>query len=81
MASFFLCRLATGVIDLAIMYLFVDMDICGMAADIWKLPVIGMIIKFPMIMKLLSNVIVIILNYIASKLFIFKKDKVQQETD
>lgn len=56
--TFFTCRLATGVLDLAIMFVSVD---------ILKL--------YPIIMKIISNVIVIILNYIASKLLIFKKEE------
>ena len=56
--SFFGCRLATGVIDLAIMYVAVDrMDLNST------------------LMKCISNVIVIITNYVASKLLIFKKKK------
>lgn len=55
---FFACRLATGVLDVGIMYLFVD--------------VLGL---DDVIVKTASNIIVIILNYIASKLFIFKGDK------
>lgn len=53
-ASFFGCRLATGLLDLAIMYVTVDV----MA---WN----------SMLMKCISNVIVIVVNYIASKLVIF----------
>ena len=56
MWSFLICRLATGGLDLAIMYLCVD----------WlSLPDIPI--------KLLSNLLVIILNYVASKLIIFSK--------
>lgn len=55
-AAFFGCRLATGVLDWAWMFLFVD---CLHVND--------------MLMKLTANVIVIILNFIASKLLIFKK--------
>lgn len=54
--SFFSCRLATGVLDLAIMVFFVDY---------WHFN--------DLFIKVLSNIIVIILNYIASKLWIFKK--------
>lgn len=54
--SFFACRLATGVLDLAIMYLCVD--------------VLGF---HDVAVKLLSNVLVVILNYVASKLFVFTK--------
>ena len=55
-AGFFLCRLATGLLDLAIMVVFVDF------------------LHFnDMIIKILSNIIVIVLNYVASKLLIFRK--------
>lgn len=55
--AFISCRLATGVMDLLIM--FVCVDVMGWHA---------------MLMKLLSNVLVIILNYVFSKLVIFKKN-------
>ena len=55
-ANFFACRIGTGVIEVGIMYLFVD------------------VLAFNgTIMKLITNVIVIIVNYIASKLFVFRK--------
>lgn len=54
--AFISCRLATGIMDLVIMYIFVDI------LD-WH----------AMLMKFVSNVLVIILNYIFSKLVIFKK--------
>ena len=54
--TFFSCRLATGLLDLAIMY--VSVDILA-----WN----------STLMKCISNVIVIIANYVASKLVIFKK--------
>lgn len=53
--SFFLCRLGTGILDLLIMFVSVD---------IMKLEDITM--------KVISNVLVIILNYIASKFVIFR---------
>lgn len=53
--SFFSCRLATGGIDLLIMYVFAE--------------VMGI---HDMVMKIVSNIIVILLNYAASKLIIFK---------
>ena len=56
--SFFGCRAATGVLDLAIMFLCVDL---------LSLPATPC--------KIASNVIVIILNFIFSKLLIFKGDK------
>ena len=54
--AFFGCRLGTGVIDLIMMFVFVE---------IMKFP--GMFIKF------LANIFVIVLNYVASKVVIFKK--------
>ena len=55
---FFACRIATGVFDVAFMYIFADL------------------LGFnDLIVKIVSNVIVVILNYIASKLFIFKEGR------
>lgn len=54
--SFFSCRLATGVLDIAIMYIFVEI------LHLADLPI-----------KVFSNVVVIVLNYVASKLIIFRK--------
>ena len=54
--SFLGARIGTGLIDLLIMYIAVD------------------VLKWnPILWKLISNVIVIILNYIASRLVIFRK--------
>lgn len=55
-SSFFACRGATGVLDVAIMW--VTVDILNWNALLWKT---------------ISNVIVIVINYVASKLIIFKK--------
>jgi len=52
--SFFGCRLATGIMDVAIMY--VSVDVLGFN-DIF--------------MKIFSNILVVIANYLFSKLFIF----------
>lgn len=53
---FYSCRLATGLLDLAIMYIFVD------------------VLHFnDMVIKIASNVLVILLNYVASKLLIFRR--------
>ena len=54
--SFFGCRFLTGVMDVVIMYVSVDM--LGLNSTVWKI---------------LSNVLVMIANYAASKLIIFKK--------
>lgn len=56
LATFFACRLSTGLLDLGIMYLSVDVFSLN-----------------ELIMKIISNVIVIVLNYIFSKVIIFKK--------
>ena len=55
MGAFFSCRVATGIMDVIIVYVFVS------ALHFPEIPV-----------KLLSNVLVIILNYVGSKLVIFK---------
>ncbi len=56
LVSFISCRLLTGLLDLLIMMLFVD------------------VLHFnDLVIKIISNIIVIILNYVASKLIIFKK--------
>ena len=53
--SFFVCRLATGILDWVCMLVFVDL------------------FHYPdMIIKVIANLLVIILNYVASKWFIFK---------
>lgn len=54
--SFYVCRLLTGLMDLAIM--LVTVDLWGWD-DLW--------------MKLASNVLVIILNYVASQCLIFQR--------
>ena len=55
-STFLGCRIATGLLDIAIMY--VAVDLMHWNSTIWKL---------------ISNVLVIIINYIASRLVIFKK--------
>ena len=54
LGSFFLCRLATGGLDLAVMYVCVD------RLGLPDIPV-----------KTASNVLVVVLDYAASRLFIF----------
>lgn len=54
--SFFCCRLLTGILDVMIMA--VTVDILHWNGLFWKI---------------LSNIIVTIINYIASKFFIFKR--------
>ena len=58
--SFYAARLFTLIVDISIMYLFVDM--------------LGFNGKFEeFIIKILDNVVVLILNYLLSKLFVFRK--------
>ena len=54
--TFFSARLLTGLLDVLIMY--VAVDVCHFNSTLWKC---------------ISNVIVIVLNYVASKLIIFRK--------
>lgn len=63
LASFFLARILTGILDLAIMYLTVDR--MQWNALLWKV---------------IANVIVVILNYIASKYLIFMKKPLPANT-
>lgn len=56
--TFTAARLATGILDVGIMYLTVD--VLGWNSTLWKL---------------LSNIVVIILNYVLSKLVVFKKGR------
>ena len=54
--SFFSARILTGILDVALMFIFVD---CLKMND--------------MIIKVISNIIVIVLNYVLSKVFVFRK--------
>lgn len=56
LAKFVSCRLASGVMETAI--LFVTVDLLGWNGNLWKL---------------VTSVLVVILNYLASKLLVFKK--------
>lgn len=56
--SFFACRIATGIVDWACMYIFVDILQCN-----------------DVVIKAVANILVIILNYVASKLVIFRHKK------
>lgn len=65
-ASFVACRVATGVLDEVVMILGVDrLGPLVVSADRQHLWALGV--------KLFSNILVIVLNYVFSKLFIFKK--------
>ena len=54
--SFYLCRLATGLLDWGLMYLLVERLHCN-----------------DMVVKVAVIILVIILNYVASKLLVFRK--------
>lgn len=56
LVSFFSCRVITGLLDVLIMWLAVD--ILAGNSVLWKL---------------ISNVIVTVLNYVVSKFFVFRK--------
>ena len=72
LAAFTAARLATGVFDELFMFTAVDLLKCGQM----NLEAFGLTINGATIAKIISNIIVIIFNYIFSKLFIFaKKDK------
>ena len=82
MGSFFLARVATGIVDMVLMWLLVDILLWnqvgfGLGADGYTFGrVMDMRQVFcsgEMLAKVLVNVIVIILNYVASKLWIFRK--------
>ena len=59
--SFFSCRIATGLLDIVIMYVAVDL-----------------LMQDEILWKLVANIVVIVINYIASKLLIFKKPRDKQ---
>lgn len=59
---FFGCRVLSGVIDVGIMWLFVDVLHCN-----------------SLLMKIISNILVVILNYLFSKVLIFRKSAAGKE--
>ena len=70
MGSFFLARVATGVMDMILMWLLID--ILAVEA-IFTSAGIAELISGELFAKVVVNVVVIVLNYIASKLWIFRK--------
>lgn len=60
--TFFLSRVFTLVVDLVIMFLLVDLT--GIQNGLYEFAA-----------KVLSNVVVLVLNYVLSKLFVFRKKK------
>lgn len=70
MAKFFASRIATLIVDMIVMFLLVDLP-----------NIHGGLYEF--CAKIFSNIIVLILNYILSKLFVFrkKKPKIKKHTE
>lgn len=62
MGNFFLARVATGVLDMVLMWLLIDV-----------VRIEEVVSSGEMVAKIVVNAIVIILNYVASKLWIFRK--------
>ncbi len=53
--DFFICRIGTGVIEIGMMWVFVDL------------------LEFNgTLMKLITNILIIVINYLASKFFVFR---------
>lgn len=76
--SFYACRIATAVFDVLFMWLLIDVTGWGVAA--WANSLFGFEVEwFYLLIKVISNIIVIILNYVASKIWIFRKKKPQEE--
>lgn len=76
--SFYGCRIATAVFDVLFMWLLIDLTGWGDAA--WGQSLFGWEIQwFYLLIKVISNVIVIVLNYVASKLWIFHRKQSQEE--
>lgn len=66
--SFYLARLATLFVDLVIMFLTVDLT--GIDNGLYELGC-----------KIFSNVVILILNYILSKLVVFRKKSTEERKD
>ena len=79
--TFFSCRALTGVLDIIVMYLGVDVWGKALSEGIGLYAVVGQWIGQDafalnsLVFKFGSNFIVMILNYFASKFIIFKKKK------
>ena len=80
-AGFFLARVATGVVDMALMWLLVDVvaleDVHGLASWVPShmfavMEKLGMV-DGELVAKIIVNIVVIVLNYVASKLWIFSR--------
>lgn len=67
MAKFFASRIATLLVDILIMFLLVDLP--GLHGGLYEFCA-----------KIFSNIIVLILNFILSKIFVFRKKKTVKKT-
>lgn len=82
--TFFLCRVFTGVLDVVVMYLGVDLWGKALSEGIFIYGIVGKwigqspFVLNSLVIKLGSNFIVMVLNYIASKLIIFNKKRKAQ---
>lgn len=65
LGGFFLARVATGVVDMGLMWLLIDV------VRIDRFELFGLW-SGEMIAKVLVNIVIIVLNYVASKLWIFR---------
>ena len=84
MGSFVLARVATGVLDMALMWVLVDLCLWSQAGFgigeggymIGALAGMKVVVcSGEMMAKVLVNIVVIVLNYVASKLWIFRKKR------
>ena len=82
LGGFFLARVATGVVDMGLMWLLIDVLLWnqfgfGLGAQGYvfgdPIDMSQVLCSGEMLAKVLVNVIVIVLNYVASKLWIFRK--------
>ena len=72
MGGFFLARVATGIMDMVLMWLLIDVVQMGAFHMVFGSMEV---LSGEMLAKILVNVVVIALNYIASKLWIFRKEQ------
>lgn len=68
LAKFFAARIATLIVDMIIMFLLVDLP--GIHGGIYEFAA-----------KIFSNIVVLILNYILSRIFVFRKKKKHRTVD
>ena len=66
LAKFFAARIATLIVDMVIMFLLVDLP--GISGGLYEFAA-----------KIFSNIVVLILNYILSRIFVFRKKKKHQK--